>query len=80
MACQSPAKLRELLPVSSTRRVEGREEEENSRTLFNRVTSVRFGIQTSAPPFFDGTGPDLVVSGPNVGNNLGSGVLGSGTV
>ncbi|KAL5522068.1 hypothetical protein ACEPAF_1924 [Sanghuangporus sanghuang] len=44
------------------------------------VTAVRFGIQTAAPPFFDGTGPDLVVSGPNVGNNLGSGVLNSGTV
>ncbi|EJD00403.1 acid phosphatase [Fomitiporia mediterranea MF3/22] len=44
------------------------------------VTSVRFGIQTAAPPFFGGTGPDLVVSGPNVGNNLGTVVLGSGTV
>ena len=48
--------------------------------MFVRVTSVRFGIQTAAPPFFGGTGPDLVVSGPNVGNNLGTGVLGSGTV
>ncbi|KAL5480413.1 hypothetical protein ACEPAI_1683 [Sanghuangporus weigelae] len=44
------------------------------------VTSVRFGIQTAAPPFFGGTGPDLVVAGPNVGNNLGSVVLISGTV
>lgn len=44
------------------------------------MTSVRFGIQTVAPEFFDGTGPDLIVSGPNVGNNLGSGTSGSGTV
>jgi len=47
------------------------------------VTSVRFGIQTAAPPFFGGTGPDFVVSGPNVGTNLGSGSngpTGSGTV
>ncbi|KAI5122404.1 hypothetical protein M0805_002955 [Coniferiporia weirii] len=44
------------------------------------VTSVRFGIQTAAPPFFDGTGPDFVVSGPNVGTNLGPGITGSGTV
>ncbi|KAL5514053.1 hypothetical protein ACEPAG_2814 [Sanghuangporus baumii] len=44
------------------------------------VTSIRFGIQTAVPPFFGGTGPDLVVAGPNVGNNLGSVVLISGTV
>jgi len=44
------------------------------------VTSVRFGIQQAAPPFFGGTGPDLVVAGPNVGSNLGSTVLISGTV
>ncbi|KAF7791580.1 hypothetical protein EIP86_002596 [Pleurotus ostreatoroseus] len=31
------------------------------------VDSVRFGIQTLAPQFFDGAPPDLVVSGPNVG-------------
>lgn len=46
----------------------------------HRVTSVRYGIQTASPPFFGGTGPDFVVSGPNVGNNLGSVVLESGTV
>lgn len=45
-----------------------------------RVTSVRYGIQQAAPPFYDGKGPDLVVSGPNVGSNLGSTVLVSGTV
>ncbi|KLO08832.1 sure-like protein [Schizopora paradoxa] len=46
------------------------------------VTSVRFGIQTVAPLFFDGDGPDFVVSGPNVGTNLGgtTGPTGSGTV
>ena len=45
-----------------------------------RVTSVRFGIQTFAPPFFDGAKPDFVVSGPNVGTNLGPFIAGSGTV
>ncbi|KAJ6542726.1 sure-like protein [Mycena capillaripes] len=44
------------------------------------VDSARFGIQTLAPKFFNGSKPDLIVSGPNVGNNLGSTVLISGTV
>ncbi|KAG7447204.1 sure-like protein [Guyanagaster necrorhizus] len=44
------------------------------------VDSVRYGIQTLAPKFFNGSAPDFVVSGPNVGNNLGSTVLISGTV
>ncbi|KAF7320960.1 SurE domain-containing protein [Mycena chlorophos] len=35
---------------------------------------------TLAPEFFDGDAPDFVFSGPNVGNNLGSTVLISGTV
>ncbi|KAJ7353698.1 survival protein sure-like phosphatase/nucleotidase [Mycena albidolilacea] len=43
------------------------------------VDAARFGIQTLAPKFF-GSKPDFVVSGPNVGNNLGSTVLISGTV
>ncbi|THH29302.1 hypothetical protein EUX98_g4893 [Antrodiella citrinella] len=43
------------------------------------VDAVRFGIQTLSPMFF-GSGPDFVVSGPNVGTNLGSGITGSGTV
>ncbi|KAJ6614675.1 sure-like protein [Mycena sp. CBHHK59/15] len=43
------------------------------------VDSVRYGIQTLSPKFF-GSKPDLVVSGPNVGTNLGSTVLISGTV
>ncbi|TCD60819.1 hypothetical protein EIP91_009488 [Steccherinum ochraceum] len=43
------------------------------------VDAVRFGIQTLSPQFF-GSGPDFVVSGPNVGTNLGSGITGSGTV
>nr|GAT51050.1 predicted protein [Mycena chlorophos] len=42
--------------------------------------AVRYGIQTLAPEFFDGDAPDFVFSGPNVGNNLGSTVLISGTV
>ncbi|KAK0201035.1 sure-like protein [Desarmillaria ectypa] len=44
------------------------------------VDSVRYGIQTLAPQFFDGSAPDFVISGPNVGNNLGSVILNSGTV
>ncbi|KAF8183740.1 sure-like protein [Mycena galopus ATCC 62051] len=44
------------------------------------VDAARFGIQTLAPEFFAGSKPDFVVSGPNVGNNLGSTVLISGTV
>jgi len=44
------------------------------------VDAVRFGIQTLAPRFFHSP-PDFIVSGPNVGNNLGqSTVMGSGTV
>ncbi|KAJ3832430.1 sure-like protein [Lentinula raphanica] len=44
------------------------------------VDSVRFGIQTLSPQFFGGS-PDFVVSGPNVGNNLGTATVGiSGTV
>ncbi|KAF9006980.1 survival protein sure-like phosphatase/nucleotidase [Cyathus striatus] len=42
------------------------------------VDAVRFGIQTLAPEIF-GTKPDLVVSGSNIGTNLGS-ISGSGTV
>ncbi|KAJ7260903.1 sure-like protein [Mycena haematopus] len=44
------------------------------------VDAARFGIQTLSPQFFNGSKPDFVVSGPNVGNNLGSTVLISGTV
>ncbi|KAI0789202.1 sure-like protein [Abortiporus biennis] len=56
----------------------------SSMPRFNYVNSfpvdaVRFGIQTLSPQFF-GKSPDFVVSGPNVGNNLGSGITGSGTV
>ncbi|KAI0772491.1 sure-like protein [Trametes elegans] len=43
------------------------------------VDAVRFGIQTLAPQFF-GSAPDFVVSGPNVGTNLGTVTLNSGTV
>ena len=63
-----------------------RAKEKKNRSLMflvqnkNSVTSVKYGIQTAAPPFFDGTVPDLIVSGPNVGTNLGLGVLTSGTV
>ncbi|PPQ94671.1 hypothetical protein CVT25_009432 [Psilocybe cyanescens] len=42
------------------------------------VDAVRFGIQTLAPKFF-GTKPDFVISGSNIGTNLGS-IGGSGTV
>jgi len=43
------------------------------------VDSVRFGIQTRAPQLL-GSKPDIVISGSNVGNNLGPGITGSGTV
>ncbi|KAI0772487.1 sure-like protein [Trametes elegans] len=44
------------------------------------VDAARYGIQTLAPKFFNGGKPDFVVSGPNVGANLGLVVLFSGTV
>ncbi|KAL4966636.1 5'/3'-nucleotidase SurE [Aspergillus stella-maris] len=43
------------------------------------VTSIKHGIDTLSSEFFSGT-PDLAVSGPNVGNNLGVVVYFSGTV
>jgi len=43
------------------------------------VDAARYGIQTLSPKFF-GAKPDFVVSGPNIGNNLGTVVLISGTV
>ncbi|KAL5380509.1 hypothetical protein DPSP01_007827 [Paraphaeosphaeria sporulosa] len=55
-----------------------------SNTRFNYVnsypvTSVKYGLSTLAPKFFNGN-PALVVAGPNVGSNLGSTTLVSGTV
>ncbi|KAJ7737894.1 sure-like protein [Mycena maculata] len=44
------------------------------------VDAAKFGIQTLAPQFFNGSKPDFVVSGPNVGSNLGLDTLFSGTV
>jgi 5'/3'-nucleotidase SurE len=43
------------------------------------VTSIAYGIDTLSPQFFDGP-PDLAVSGPNVGSNLGLAVYIAGTV
>jgi len=44
------------------------------------VDAVSYGIRTLAPKFF-GRAPDFVVSGPNVGTNLGTTIVGiSGTV
>ena len=43
------------------------------------VTAIRYGISTLAPKFFSGK-PDIAVTGPNVGSNLGLAVLVSGTV
>jgi hypothetical protein len=40
---------------------------------------MRYGIQTLSPKFFGGA-PDIAVTGPNVGSNLGVVVLASGTV
>ncbi|OBZ74914.1 Acid phosphatase [Grifola frondosa] len=44
------------------------------------VDAVRHGIETIAPNVFDGSKPEFVVSGPNIGGNLGLVVLFSGTV
>ncbi|OCK76346.1 putative acid phosphatase [Lepidopterella palustris CBS 459.81] len=44
------------------------------------VTSMRYGISTLAPKFFGSETPDLALSGPNVGSNLGFAVWFSGTV
>lgn len=43
------------------------------------LTSMRYGIDTFSPVIFNGA-PDLAVSGPNVGSNLGVTVFFSGTV
>ncbi|KZV97839.1 acid phosphatase [Exidia glandulosa HHB12029] len=48
------------------------------------ATSAKYGIETLAPKFFGGP-PDLVVTGPNIGSNLGlvnqiSGTIGSASV
>ncbi|KAH8788131.1 acid phosphatase precursor [Diaporthe sp. PMI_573] len=43
------------------------------------VTAMRYGIQTLSPKFFGGA-PDIAVAGYNVGANLGSTTLISGTV
>ncbi|KAI8963429.1 sure-like protein [Daldinia sp. FL1419] len=44
------------------------------------VTSARLGIDTIGPKLWNGLGPELVVSGPNVGSNLFLEVPFSGTV
>ncbi|KAK4236354.1 survival protein sure-likephosphatase/ nucleotidase [Achaetomium macrosporum] len=44
------------------------------------VTAMRYGIDTIAPPFWNGAAPELAVSGPNVGSNLFLAVQFSGTV
>ncbi|KAF6805946.1 5 3 -nucleotidase family protein [Colletotrichum sojae] len=44
------------------------------------VTSMRYGITQFGPEIWDGQGPELAVSGPNVGSNLWLSVLWSGTV
>ncbi|ORX95145.1 survival protein sure-like phosphatase/nucleotidase [Clohesyomyces aquaticus] len=44
------------------------------------VTSIKTGIDTTAPKFFDGAKPEIALTGPNVGSNLGIQVPFSGTV
>ncbi|KAF2247904.1 survival protein sure-likephosphatase/nucleotidase-like protein [Trematosphaeria pertusa] len=44
------------------------------------VTAMKTGIDTTGPNLWDGAKPELAVSGPNVGANLGAVVLFSGTV
>ncbi|KAJ5618480.1 acid phosphatase precursor [Penicillium herquei] len=43
------------------------------------ATSMKYGINSIGPTYFDGAAPDLAVTGPNVGNNIGLEVLLSGT-
>ncbi|KAF8606448.1 sure-like protein [Ceratobasidium sp. AG-I] len=43
------------------------------------VTAIKYGTATLAPKFFGGV-PDIVVTGPNVGTNLGLATFFSGTV
>ncbi|KAJ5281994.1 hypothetical protein N7478_007366 [Penicillium angulare] len=43
------------------------------------ATSIKYGINSIGPKFFDGVAPDLAVTGPNVGNNIGLEVYFSGT-
>lgn len=44
------------------------------------VTSIKFGIDTVAPKIFNGAKPELALTGPNVGSNIGIQVPFSGTV
>lgn len=44
------------------------------------VTGIRYGIDTFGPQAWNGAGPDLVVTGPNVGSNIYLQVHFSGTV
>lgn len=44
------------------------------------VTSIKTGIDTTAPALWDGAAPDLAVTGPNVGANPGPATWFSGTV
>lgn len=44
------------------------------------MTSIKYGIDTFGPQLWDGEGPELAVTGPNVGTNLWLQVPFSGTV
>ncbi|KAF2790310.1 sure-like protein [Melanomma pulvis-pyrius CBS 109.77] len=44
------------------------------------VTSIKFGIDTVAPKIFNGAKPELALTGPNVGSNIGIQAPFSGTV
>lgn len=44
------------------------------------VTSIKTGIDVTAPKLWSGAAPELALSGPNVGSNIGPTVLVSGTV
>lgn len=44
------------------------------------ATAMEYGIETLSPSWFGGSAPDLAVSGPNVGSNLGLTTAISGTV
>ncbi|KAJ5652943.1 acid phosphatase precursor [Penicillium longicatenatum] len=44
------------------------------------ATSMKYGINSIGPTYFDGDAPDLAVTGPNVGYNIGIEAFLSGTV
>ena len=75
----SSFKLCQLLPVSQIARCDFSKTQPSNFCPIS-ATSSEYGVQQFGPKFFNGQGPDFVVSGPNVGSNVAWQVLVSGTV